>query len=137
MSVLEKIMSKSDENEIKVLNKIVDAIEEAIKYDEKILVEKMIENGDQKAKQIYEAMAYQISKNIGELATVVGGKIEAIILTGGIAHSDLFTDWIRDRVSFIAPVVVYAGENEMESLLKGALRVRRGQEEAEEFRKNF
>ena len=100
-------------------------------------VEKMIENGDQKAKQIYEAMAYQISKNIGELATVVGGKIEAIILTGGIAHSDLFTDWIRDRVSFIAPVVVYAGENEMESLLKGALRVRRGQEEAEEFRKNF
>ena len=82
-------------------------------------------------------MAYQISKAIGELATVVKGRVDAIVLTGGIAHSDLFTGWIRERVSFIAPVVIYPGENEMDALASGALRVLRGEEDAMKFEKNF
>ena len=100
-------------------------------------VEKMIEEGDEQAKLAYEAMAYQISKAIGELATVVCGRVDAIILTGGIAYSKMFTDWINERTSFIAPNVVYAGENEMASLSGGALRVLRGEEEAKVFKKNF
>lgn len=98
-----------------------------------IEVEKMIEAGDEKAKLVYEAMAYQVAKGIGELATVVKGDVDAIILTGGIAHSKLLTGWIKERVEFIAPVEILPGENEMESLSLGALRVLRGEEEAREY----
>mgnify|MGYP001659417681 FL=1 len=97
----------------------------------------MIDDGDENAKTVYQAMAYQLSKAIGELATVVNGKVDAIVLTGGIAYSKIFTDWIKERVSFIAPVVIYPGENEMDALANGALRVLRGEEEAMTFRKNF
>jgi butyrate kinase len=96
-------------------------------------VEKMIENGDDKAKLIYEAMAYQVSKGIGELATVVDGKVDAIILTGGIAYSKMLTSWIKKRVEFIAPVEIMPGENEMESLALGTLRVLRKEETAREY----
>jgi butyrate kinase len=95
-----------------------------------IEVEKRIANGDDQAELIYQAMAYQIAKGIGELATVVNGKIDAIILTGGIAHSKLLTSWIAERVSFIGPVEIVPGENELESLALGALRVLRGEEQA-------
>ncbi|MCF6465138.1 butyrate kinase [Clostridium sp. Cult2] len=96
-------------------------------------VEKMIEDGDEKAKIIYEAMAYQVAKGIGELATVVEGKVDLIILTGGIAYSKLMTSWIKKRVEYIAPVEIMPGENEMESLANGILRVLRGEEEAREY----
>ncbi|NMM64611.1 butyrate kinase [Clostridium sp. P21] len=96
-------------------------------------VEKMIENGDEKAKLVYEAMAYQVAKGIGELATVVEGKVDAIVITGGIAYSDMITNWIKKRVEFIAPVEIMAGENEMESLVLGTLRVLKGEEEAREY----
>ncbi|MBR2778785.1 MAG: butyrate kinase [Firmicutes bacterium] len=100
-------------------------------------IEKMIDNGDEHAKLIYEAMAYSISKHIAALSVVVNGKVDAIVLTGGIAYSKPFTDWIKERVSFIAPVEVLAGEKEMEALAAGALRVQRGEEEAKTFVKNF
>lgn len=93
-------------------------------------VERMIEAGNEKARLVYEALAYQVAKNIGELATVVSGKVDAIILTGGLAHSKMLTSWIIKRVEFIAPVEIVAGENEMESLAYGILRVLRGEEEA-------
>jgi len=93
-------------------------------------VERMIEAGNEKARLVYEALAYQVAKNIGELATVVAGKVDAIILTGGLAHSKMLTSWIKKRVEFIAPVEIVAGENEMESLAYGILRVLRGEEEA-------
>ena len=93
----------------------------------------MIEKGNERAKLIYEAMAYQVAKNIGELATVVEGKVDAIILTGGIAHSKMITSWIKKRVQFIAPVEIVPGENEMESLAYGILRVLRGVEKAREY----
>lgn len=96
-------------------------------------VEKMILSGNEEAKLVYEAMAYQIAKGIGELSTVVNGNVDAIILTGGIAYSNMITSWIKDRVEFIAPVEIMAGENEMESLALGALRVLRGQEEARDY----
>jgi butyrate kinase len=96
-------------------------------------VEQMIEEGNEEAKLVYEAMAYQIAKGIGELATVIEGNVDAIILTGGIAYSKMLTDWIVKRVKFIAPVEILAGENEMESLAFGALRVLRGEESARQY----
>lgn len=96
-------------------------------------IEKRIAGGDEKAALVYEAMAHNVAKNIGKLAVVVCGKVDSIILTGGIAYSKMITDWISERVSFIAPVAVLAGENEMQSLALGALRVLRGEEEASIF----
>jgi butyrate kinase len=96
-------------------------------------VEQMIAEGNEEAKLVYEAMAYQIAKGIGELATVIEGNVDTIILTGGIAYSKMLTDWIVKRVKFIAPVEILAGENEMESLAFGALRVLRGEESAREY----
>jgi butyrate kinase len=98
-----------------------------------IEIENKIKDGDENAKLVYEAMAYQIAKAIGELATVVDGDVDAIVLTGGIAYSKMITEWVSKRVKFIAPVKIVAGENELESLALGALRVLRGEEEAHEF----
>ncbi|HQB63278.1 MAG TPA: butyrate kinase [Sedimentibacter sp.] len=96
-------------------------------------VETMIQEGNEYAKLIYEAMAYQIAKGIGDLATVVEGKVDAIILTGGIAYSKMLTSWIKNRVSFISHVEIMPGENEMEALAYGALRVLKGEEKAREY----
>jgi butyrate kinase len=96
-------------------------------------VEKKINSGDKKAKLIYEAMAYQISKCIGQMATVAKGNVDNIIITGGIAYSDMIIGWIKDRVEFIAPVIVVPGENELESLTMGLLRIIRGEEIAKEY----
>ncbi len=93
-------------------------------------VENQINQGDEQAKLIFEAMAYQVSKGIGELATVVEGQVDAIILTGGLAHSKRLRDWIQKRVAFIAPVKVMPGENEMSALAQGILRVLRQEEKA-------
>ena len=93
-------------------------------------VEKMIAEGNKEAAIIYEAMAYQIAKGIGELATVVDGEVDAIAITGGIAYSKMITDWITKRVKFIAPVHIHPGENELESLVLGSIRVLDGKEEA-------
>ncbi|MDR1541664.1 MAG: butyrate kinase [Clostridiales bacterium] len=97
--------------------------------------EKRILQGDAKAELIYKAMAYNISKFIGGLATAACGKVDAVILTGGLAHSDMLCGWIRERVEFIAPVSVHPGENEMQSLANGVLRVLRGEEGAHSFTK--
>ncbi len=96
--------------------------------DVKMVMEK-ITKGDQKSKLVLEAMAYQISKQIGEGATVLKGNVDAIVLTGGISHSLQVVEMIKDRVSFISLVMVYPGEEEMLSLCQGALRVLRGEEE--------
>lgn len=98
-----------------------------------LVVEEKIKSGDDYAKLIYEAMAYQIAKGIGELAVVVDGAVDRIIITGGIAHSSMMTGWIKKRVEFIAPVVIVPGENELESLAMGALRVLKGEETAREY----
>jgi len=96
-------------------------------------VEAKIRRGDQDAALIYQALAYQIAKGIGELATVLCGNVDRIVLTGGIAHSAMLTGWIQERIAWIAPVEILPGENELESLALGALRVLRGEETAREF----
>ena len=98
--------------------------------NDSIEVERRIGAGDEDARLVYEAMAYQIAKEIGAMATVLKGKVDGILMTGGLAKSNLLMDWIRDRIEFIAPVFLYPGENEMASLAMGALRVLRGEEKA-------
>jgi butyrate kinase len=87
------------------------------------IVEEKISQGDQQAKLIYEAMAYQISKEIGAAAAVVCGEVDGIILTGGLARSDKFTSLIKERIGFIGTVFVVPGEQEMKALAMGAMRV--------------
>ncbi len=96
-------------------------------------VEERIAAGDEYARLVYEAMAYQIAKEIGALATVLQGRIDAIVLTGGVAHSQMLMDWVRERVAWIAPMLVYPGEDEMLAMAQGALRVLRGEETAKEY----
>jgi butyrate kinase len=96
-------------------------------------VEKMIEQGDAKAKEVYDAFIYQICKNIGACATVLKGKVDQIILTGGIAYGQVITDKIKERVDWIAPVTVYPGEDELLALAQGAIRVMNGEEEAKKY----
>ena len=96
-------------------------------------VEEMIAAGDQRAKLIYEAMAVNVAKSLGKLAPVARGQVDAIILTGGIAYSEYFTGMIVPMVDWIAPVTVMPGENEMQSLAEGVLRVLRGEETARTF----
>ena len=97
------------------------------------VVEEKIKAGDDYARLILEAMAEAVAKNIGKLSVVVRGQVDGIVLTGGIACSKMITGWITDRVSFIAPVHVLPGENEMESLALGTLRVLCGAEQAHTF----
>jgi butyrate kinase len=93
-------------------------------------VERRIEAGDAHARLVYEAMAYQIAKEIGAMATVLKGEVEAIVITGGVARSKVLLDWIAERVSWIATLLFYPGEDEMLALAEGALSVLRGEEEA-------
>lgn len=93
-------------------------------------VEAMIEKGDKKAQLVYKAMAYQIGKEIGACAAVLKGKVDAIVLTGGIAYSKMFTAWIVEMIDFIGEVKIYPGEDEMSALAMGALRVLNKEEEA-------
>ena len=99
-------------------------------------VEQMIQSGDAHAKLVYDAMILNIAKNIAKCAPNVCGKVDAILLTGGIAYSQYVTSEIEKRGSFLAPVVVYPGEDEMRSLALGGLRVLRGQETAKIFHKS-
>ena len=91
-------------------------------------VEKRIEKGDKKAGEVYEAMAYQIAKEIGAMATVLAGQVDAVILTGGLSQSERLTNWIEARVRFLAPIKRVPGEFEMSAMAEGALRVLRGEE---------
>ena len=91
-------------------------------------VKEKISSGDKYAKLIYKTMAYQIAKDIGAAATVLKGKVDNIVLTGGLAFDDLLVEWIKERVEFIAPVRVYPGEGEMEAMAQGVLRVLKRQE---------
>ena len=88
---------------------------------------------EEKAKLVFDAFVYQVSKDIGAQAAVLKGKVDQIILTGGIAHGEQVTNDIKERVSFIAPVTVYPGEDELLALAQGALRVMNGEEEAKQY----
>jgi butyrate kinase len=96
-------------------------------------LEKQIQSGNQKIREVMEAMAYQIAKEIGAMATVLNGVVDAIILTGGLAKYERLVSWISERIGFIAPVKNIPGEFEMEALALGALRVLRGEEKAKQY----
>lgn len=92
------------------------------------------EDGDKQAEELFWYMSYQVSKAIGEMSVVRCGKIDGIILTGGLAYSKMFTDWIIERVGFLAPVVLIPGEREMSALAQGGNRVLNGEEPLHEYR---
>lgn len=92
------------------------------------LVEDRIHDGDLEWRVVYHAMAYQVAKEIGAMAAVLQGDIDAVIVTGGIAYDRQFTGWIEEMTGFLAPFRVVPGEMEMEALASGALRVLNGQE---------
>ena len=91
-----------------------------------IQVMERIEEGDQRAKKVLESMCYNVSKQIGAMAGALSGKVQAILLTGGIAYNEPIVEYIREHCGFIAPVEVYPGENELEALVMNALVVLRG-----------
>ncbi len=96
-------------------------------------VEKMVSAGSERYKLIFEAMAYQVAEEIGRRATNLKGKVDAVLLTGGLAHSKILTDWITERSNFIADVHILPGEQELEALAGGALRVLRGEERPKDY----
>ncbi|VVS94234.1 butyrate kinase [Desulfoluna spongiiphila] len=96
-------------------------------------VERLMEEGDAQAILVWGGMVYQIAKEIGGLAAAMDGQVDAVVLTGGMAHSRRLTEAITEKIEFIADVVVVPGEFELEALADGALRVLRGEEEAKEY----
>lgn len=94
---------------------------------------KLVSEGNKEAEVIYNAFIYQVAKNIGEMATVLEGKVDAIIITGGIAYSEKVIADIKKRVGFISEIVVYPGEDELLALAQGAIRVISGEEEAKVY----
>ncbi len=96
--------------------------------DDARVLDERIAAGDEWAKVVYEAMAYQVAKAIGAFSAVLAGKVDGIVLTGGVSHDPLFVNYVTARVSWIAPVKVYAGDFEMEALAAGAVRALDGTE---------
>lgn len=90
-------------------------------------VERRIDEGDGEARMVLAAMGYQIAKEIGAMATVLEGRVDKVLLTGGLARSRRLTEWIERRVSFLGPVEVWPEVGEMKALALGALGVLRGE----------
>jgi butyrate kinase len=99
-----------------------------------IEVERRIDCGDAEAKLVFDAMVYQIAKEIGAMAAVLCGRVDALLLTGGMAHSNRLVTQLSGYVKWIAPSVRYPGEDELQALAEGALRVLRHEEEARELK---
>lgn len=98
-------------------------------------VEEMADAGDESAKFYQEALFYQVAKSIGEMAVVLEGKVDAILLTGGLAYNKSIEGYIKRKSGFIAPVFSYPGEDELEALAMNALRVARGEVEPKVYDK--
>jgi len=101
--------------------------------DDGRVIQKNIEAGDAKSKHIFDAMIYQIAKEMGGCACVLNGEVDGIFITGGLAYGDYLCSELTKRVKFIAPVHIFPGEGEMEALTDGALRVLKGLEQAMEY----
>ena len=98
---------------------------------------KVLENrillGDEYTLEVVSAMAYQVAKEIGAIASVLNGEVDAILLTGGLAYWDRFTNMITKKIGFIADIYIYPGEDEMLSLANGAYRHINGIELAKNY----
>jgi butyrate kinase len=93
-------------------------------------VESRIDAGDAQAARIFEAMIYQIAKEAGAMAAVLGGKVDAVLLSGGMAYSERVVKLLREYLEWIAPITVYPGEDELQALAEGVFRVLDGEEQA-------
>jgi butyrate kinase len=98
------------------------------------IVENAALEGDSKAQLIHDALGYQVAKDIGAAAAVLNGQVDAIILTGGMAYGKPMVNLIKEKVAFIAPIVVYPGEDEMLALAQGVIRVLNGEEQVKEYK---
>ena len=96
-------------------------------------VDKMVDNGDKRAEEIRDAFIMQVAKDIGSMACVLKGKVDQIIMTGGIAYDKAVISGLTERAGFLAPITVYPGEDELLALAQGALRVMNGEEKAIEY----
>ncbi|MCK4696637.1 MAG: butyrate kinase, partial [Candidatus Cloacimonetes bacterium] len=96
-------------------------------------IELRVKKGDKKAKLIQDAMSYQIAKEIAAASAVLKGQVDAIVLTGGLANNTLVVNYIKDMVSFIAPIKVYPGEDEMKAMAMNGFMVLRGEVKASEY----
>ncbi len=96
-------------------------------------IQAMVKEGNKQAEHIFKAMAYQVAKDIGAMYVVLKGNVQGIVLTGGLSQSALFTHWIEEWISAIAPVFVYPGEDEMLAMAEGAVRVLRGEEHVTKY----
>ena len=94
---------------------------------------KMVDEGDEHATELYDAFIMQVAKDIGSMACVLNGKVDQIIVTGGIAYDKPIVSKIKERAGFIAPFTVYPGEDELLALAQGGLRVMNGEEEAMKY----
>jgi butyrate kinase len=97
-------------------------------------IEFRIKSGDEKAKQVMDAMAYQVAKCIGEMYVVLKGEVDAILLTGELAHSDRVVEYIIDHVKKLGKIVVYPGDNEIQAMAANALRVLQGETTVNEYK---
>ena len=95
---------------------------------------RLAEEGNEKAKLCFDAFIYQVSKATGEMSIVLNGKVDRIILTGGIAYSEKVVEELKKRIGWIGEITVYPGEDELLALAQGALRVLNGEEEAREYK---
>ena len=93
-------------------------------------MEQRIDAGDAQAALVFEAMVYQIAKEAGAMAAVLEGKVDAVLLTGGMAHSERVVKLLRGYLDWIAPITVYPGEDELQALAEGVFRVLDGEEPA-------
>jgi butyrate kinase len=92
-------------------------------------VERLVDAGDQKAAAVYDAMIYQVAKETGAMAAVLEGRVDALLLTGGMAHSERLVGKLRKYIEWIAPITVYAGEDELQAIAEGVFRVLSGEDE--------
>ncbi len=93
-----------------------------------IEIEKRIADGDKKAEEVFEAMAYQVAKEVGACAAVLEGEVDGIALTGSLVYSKKLMVSLKKKISFIAPIYLNPGENEMLALAEGVMRYSNGEE---------
>ncbi|MBM7598037.1 butyrate kinase [Virgibacillus halotolerans] len=132
---LVSICYSGDYYQDEVMNKIIGGggLMAYLNTNDVLEVENRIVSGDHKAKHIYDAMAYQVAKEIGSMAAVLSGKVDAIVLTGRLAYGKAFVEAITKRVKWIADTLIYPGENELQALNDGVLRVLREEERAKVY----
>ena len=131
---LELITSgKYEKSELKKLIKGKGGFMSYLETADAILIEQKVAQGDVRFTEVQNAMCYQISKDIGASATALCGKVDRIIITGGLAYNSQIINEIKRRTEWIAPIEVVPGENEMEALYLGGKRVLSGQEEVKQY----